>query len=204
MKIPESLLAALLSAPLGAALGSAFTAWHFRKRKAYEFTERRLTELYGPLCSRIERLKADGKLKLAISSARGEAWKDKCSRARVPFLDHEEAFAPYGKSIDYENRHFRDAIIPLYDEMLAILDTKRDLAFPSTLTHYDAFYRFVELWHRWLNEAIPGEAIEKIEVREEELQLLYADIETKHAALVRWLSGDRNPGYRRRGRHLPR
>jgi hypothetical protein len=183
--------AVLLSAPLGAAISYFFTARHFRNRKAYEFAERRLVELYGPLCSRMERLRADGKLGLAISTARNEAWKEKCSHAPVPFLDHEKAFVPYGRSIDYENRHFRDVVMVLYDEMLAILNTKRHLAFQSTLAHYDALYRFVELWHRWLAEAIPGEAIQRIEVPGEELQPLYADMQARHDALARKLSGDR-------------
>jgi len=195
MKVPETLLSILKYIGTGffaALIGHYFTARHYRKRKTYEFAERRLDELYGPLCSRLGQLRADGKLKVEIFRAKNEAWKDKCERARAPFLDHEEAFAPYKKSIDYENRHFRESVMPLFDEMLAILNTKRHLAFRSTLGFYDTFYRFVQLWHRWLDDAIPGEAIKRIEVPEEKLQPFYADIEERHAALVKKLSGDRD------------
>jgi len=167
------------------------TARHYRARKTYEFAERRLDELYGPLCSRLKQLKANGELSVAISQARHEAWQDECKRAPTPFLDHERTFEPFKDSIDYENARFREYTMPLFDEMLEILNTKRHLAFPSTLSFFDTFYRFVQLWRRWLDDAIPGEAIERIEVREEELRPFYADIEKKHAALVRRLSGDR-------------
>ena len=173
-----------------------FTARHYRRRKKYEFAERRLNELYGPLCSHVGQLKADSGLRVAIFQAKNEAWQDKCKRSPVPFLNHEKAFAPFRRSIDYENRQFCDAVMPIYDEMLTILNTKRHLAFQSTVAHYDAFCRFVQLWHRRLDDAIPGEAIEKIGVREEELQPFYSEIETRHAALVQRLSGDRR--YRNR------
>lgn len=176
-------------------IGHYFTARHYRKRKTYEFAQRRLDELYGPLYSCLGQLRADAKLRVAIFRAKDAAWKEKCKRENAPFLDHEEAFEPYAKSIDYENRHFRESVIPLYDEMLEILNEKRHLTYPSTLRFYDSFYRFVQLWHRWLDNAIPREAIERIEVPEEKLQPFYSEIETRHAALLRRLSGDRK--YRR-------
>lgn len=168
-----------------------FTARHYRKQRTYEFAERRLNELYGPLSSCVGQLAADGRLKLAIYEAKDEAWKDKCKRSPAAFLDNEKAFAPYQASIDYENRHFRDHVMAIYDDMLTVLNTQQHLAFQSTMAYYDAFYRFVQLWHRWLDDAIPGEAIQRIEVSEEELQPFYADIQARHAALVRKLAGDR-------------
>lgn len=194
--MPDALLSTLthfVTALLAALTGRYFAARHYTRRKTHEFAERRLADLYGPLCSRLMKLKADGALKVAIFQAKNEAWKDKCERAPAPFLDHEKAHEPYKRSIEYENRHFRESVMPLYDEMLKILDDKRHLAFPSTLRFYDTFYRFVQLWHRWLDDAIPGEAIERIDVREEELELFYADIEARHASLVRKLPGDRKP-----------
>jgi hypothetical protein len=175
----------------GAGITYFFTGRRYKKQEVYDFTKRRLNELYGPLCSRLGQLRASGKMKVAIFQAKDAAWKEKCERRSAPFLDHEEAFEPYAKSNDYENKHFRESVIPLYDEMLKILNEKRHLAFPSTLRFYDPFYRFVQLWHRWLDDAIPGEAIKKIEVPEEKLQPFYSEIETKHAALLRRLSGDR-------------
>jgi hypothetical protein len=127
---------------------------------------------------------------VAIFQATDAAWKEKCGKRGPVFDDHDKAFEPYAKSIDHENRHFREVVIPLYDEMLEILNEKRHLAYPSTLSSYDSFYRFVEVWHRWLDDAIPGEAVKRIEVPEEELQPFYREIESRHAALVKRLSGD--------------
>lgn len=192
MRVPESVVSILsyvATASFAAGIGYLFTARHYRKQKRYEFSERRLNELYAPLLSRIEQLRSDGQLRVDMFRAKDEAWKEKCKRAPEPFLEHEDAFAPYQKSIDYENRHFRETM-KLYDEMLSILNTKRSLAFRSTLSFYDLLFRFAELWRRWLDEAIPGEAIEKLDVPEEELQPFYDDVEARHTALVRQLSGD--------------
>jgi len=185
-----SILSYLATASFAAGVGHFFTARHYRNKKRYEFSERRLNELYGPLLSRIEQLGADGRLRFEISQARSDAWKDNCDRAPSPFLRHEEAFEPYKTSIDYENRRFRESM-ELYEEMLSLLHTKRHLAFDSTLGHYEQFFRFVELWRRWLDDAIPWEAIQKVETPEEELHPFYADVRTHHSALVRHLSGDR-------------
>jgi hypothetical protein len=191
--MPDTLLSTLphIITAVAAWTGHYFeTARHYRNRKAYEFAERRLNELYGPLCSRLGQLKADGELKVAIFQAKDAAWKEKCKRKSAPPFDHEQAFEPYAKSIEYENRHFRESVIPLFDEMLTILNEKRHLAYPSTLRFYDPFYRFVQLWHRWLDHAIPGEAIKRIEVPEETLKPFYNEIEARHAALLQRLSGD--------------
>jgi hypothetical protein len=192
LDILVSVLTYVIPVSAAAWIGHYFTARHYKKAKTYEFTERRLEELYGPLCSRLEQLRSDGNLKVAIYQAKDAAWKEKCARRGPTSDDHDKAFEPYAKSIDYENRHFREVVIPLYDEMLEILNEKRYLAYSSTLTFYDPFYRFVEVWHRWLDDAIPGEAVKRIEVREEELQPFYREIETRHAALVHKLSGDRS------------
>ena len=195
MRVPDSVVSILsyvATASFAAGIGHLFTARHYRKQKRYEFSERRLNELYAPLLSRIEQLRSDGKLRVDIFHAKDEAWQEKCKRAPDPFLGHEDAFALYQKSIDYENHHFRETM-KLYDEMLSILNTKRHLAFRSTLGFYDLLFRFVELWRRWLDEAIPGEAIEKLDVPEEELQPFYDDVEARHTTLVRQLSGDRKP-----------
>ena len=193
MRVPDtvvSILSYLATASFAAGIGYFFTARHYQKQKRHEFSERRLNEFYAPLLSRIKQLRSDGKLRVDISRARNEAWKGTCARAPVPFQEHEEAFAPYRESIDYENRHFRD-MMKLYDEMLSIFNSKRQLAFRSTLDFYDLFFRYVQLWKRWLDDAIPGDAVEKVDISEAELHPFYREIEARHDALVATLSGDR-------------
>jgi hypothetical protein len=77
-----STLTYLATAFVAAVIGHYFTARHYRNRKVYEFAERRLDELYDPLCSCLGQLRADGELKVAIFQAKDAAWKEKCERRR--------------------------------------------------------------------------------------------------------------------------
>lgn len=116
---------------------------------------------------------------MEISKASNEAWHDICNRHPHPFLDSDKYFEPFEKSIEYDNKKFRDEIIPTYDKMLSIFTDNFGLANPSTQKWYSEFNKFVELWHRWLDKSIPREAIEKIDYKEDKLHPFYEDLENQ-------------------------
>lgn len=66
---------------LAALIAHYFTARHYRERKIYEFEERRLDELYGPLCSRLEQLK--GVRESGVKGVRGQVLQINISHARI-------------------------------------------------------------------------------------------------------------------------
>jgi len=179
----------LLISILAVLITYLLTSRHFKNQKAHEFNERRLSDLYSPLLGRIKQIRSDGELRVSISSAKSQAWREKCARHPSPDFDHKKHFEPYKKAMDYENDKFRNETMKLYDEMLGIFRDNRHLAFPSTQSWFSKFSQFVELWHRWLQDAIPAEVLEKVETSEEELLPFYADVERHHNRLVKRLSG---------------
>lgn len=97
--------------------------------------------------------------------------------------NHEELYAPYGKIIEYDNNQLREELIPLYRKMLDIFTEKYWLADEDTRAYYQEFLEFVEIWERFLAEALPGEVIRKLGHTEENVLPFYEHVERKLSVL---------------------
>lgn len=167
-----------------------FTARHFKKRKWYEFDEKRLNEFYGPLVGRWKIIEADNQVRLKVSAANDASWKEICKGHPKPFLDHAKYFAPYEKSTEYDNKKL-EYDLKLYDEMVTIFEEKIHYAFPSTKEWFSKFSQFVELWHRYLEGGIPSESLKQLRISEKPLLPFYEDLEKNLDRLVKNVSGKR-------------
>lgn len=98
-------------------------------------------------------------------------------------LNHEELYAPYGKIIEYDNNQLREELIPLYRKMLDLFTEKYWLADEDTRAYYQEFLEFVEIWERYLAEALPGDVIRKLGHTEENVLPFYEHIERKLSVL---------------------
>ena len=94
-------------------------------------------------------------------------------------LDHEERFAPFKKIIDYDNEQLRAELVPKYREMLALFTNRYHLADADTRAFYQEFLEFVEIWNRWLAEALPPEVWTKLDHTEERVKPFYDHLELK-------------------------
>jgi hypothetical protein len=167
-----------------------FTAKHFRKQKRHNFNERRLTDFYAPMLGCIKKIRAGRKLSVQISTASDASWREWCARNPHPSPEsHDKELAPYERSVEYENNKFPNEYLPLYDKMLAVFDANQHLAYPSTREWYERFAKFVDLWHRFLDDAVPAEAVRKLDVTEEELLPFYQELQSQHDHLARKLGG---------------
>lgn len=158
-------------------LAYRFAIYQARIKRNADLIEKQLLEFYSPIWGCIKRIRAQGSLRAEISEASNTAWKKVCEGAPKPFLNHDEEFKPYKKLIEYDNEQLTGEVIPLYDKALEVFTTKFWLSEDTTRQYYEGFYRFVEIWHRYLNQSLPMDALKEIEHGENSLQEFYKDIE---------------------------
>jgi len=170
-------------------LGYRYGIGQLKRQKRLEFIEKQLKYFYSPLIGCAKRIRAKSELRYEISKASDPAWRKICDEHPQPFLDHEKYFEPFKKSIMYNNRQLREELIPLYDKMETIFSENLWLANPSTIIWYSEFNRFVDLWHRWLDESIPTEVIQEMNHTEERLLPFYKELEVQIEVLRSELSG---------------
>ena len=162
---------------LAAYLGYRFTIKQNKRQRQLEFIERKITTFYSPMIGYRNQIKAKSELRLDLSNAAGIAWGKICDEQPRPFLDHEKYFEPFKKLIEYNNKQFAEELLPMYDKMLLVFMENYWLANTSTQGWYGEFCRFVDLWHRFLNDSVPGRALNELKHGEELLLPFYDDLE---------------------------
>ncbi|WP_143424305.1 hypothetical protein [Geoanaerobacter pelophilus] len=173
---------AKVSIPAIVTLLACYLAFRFSTRlarynKSLEFKQKQITEFYSPMIGCLKNIQSHSELRLELSNAASEAWREIIDAAPKPFLDHKNEFKPFEKLIEYDNIKFREELLPLYDRMLSIFTENYWLAEEPTKAHYSELCRYVEVWHRWLGDALPREVMLKAEHSEERLFPLYDDLE---------------------------
>ena len=95
---------AVLGTLAGGFIGHKYAKVQTRTSKSIEFTERRIQEFYSPMVGCLQRVRALADLRSEISAGASTAWKKICDAHPRPFVDHEEYFAPFKASIDFDNQ----------------------------------------------------------------------------------------------------
>ncbi|MCK5833065.1 hypothetical protein KAH81_05265 [bacterium] len=164
-----------------------FTALHFRKQKRYEFSQRRLDELYAPFYGYSKKIRVNAKFRVKASKASEKTWREICKSNPQPSIDHDKDFEPYKRQIEDENKRFNEEDIPAYDAMLDLLKTKNQFAYHSTLKWFDQFAEFVAHLHRRL----PAKTLKELDISEEPLFDFYSEVKERYNQLKLKLSGDK-------------
>jgi len=155
------------------------------------FIQKQLSEFYSPIAGYQKRIEAKGEVRVKVSQAASEAWVELCapySDANQPMLNHEKLYAPYGKIIEYDNRQLREELMPLYRKILEVFTEKYWLADVETRDYYQDFLEFVEIWERYLSEALPGDVIPKLGHAEDNVKSFYEHVDSKMTELQREIS----------------
>lgn len=150
-----------------------------------DFIERQLREFYSPLIGYRKRINAISELRVNIFKASDTKWKEFC---RINPNPTEEDFKPYKNSIIYDSKQFREEVMPLYNKMVSVFTENYYMSESETKKWYDELLRFVEIWHCWLDEAIPKEVIVELNHTEERLKPFYADLDNEIDRLRKKLS----------------
>ncbi len=158
-------------------LAYRFATSQARTKRNADLIEKQLQEFYSPIWGCIKRIRAQGALRADISQASSIGWQKVCARSPDPFLNHDEEFKPYKALIEYDNEKLSSEVMPLYDKALKIFTSKYWLSEDSTRPHYEELYRFIEIWHRYLDRSLPMDALNELEHSEEKLKPFYKEIE---------------------------
>jgi hypothetical protein len=169
-----------LSALVGATVVYIFGIRQLSIQRRNAFIEKQLSEFYAPIAGYRKRIRTKSELREKISQAANEAWQEKCANdSAAGVMTSQEQFAPYEKIIEYDNLQFREELIPLYRKMLDVFTEKYWLADVDTRAHYQSFLEFVEVWNRFLADAIPTEVVTKLGHAEKNLDLFYKHLEQR-------------------------
>jgi len=129
-----------------------------------------------------------GELRVQIQTAADAAWRGLAKETRRNGVRAPEQFSAerepeFKKLIEYDNTQLERELLPAYRRMVSLFRDNYWLADLDTRGFYQQLVQFVELWERWLADAIPWEVIERLGHSEENLQAFYAHLEEKHDSL---------------------
>jgi hypothetical protein len=183
--IAQSLITALAGLG-GVGVGAWMTGRNQKKERKNARIKEQLQDFYSPLLALRAEIKAKSEFRLKVRNAAGSAWTEKFGGQRTPerLQDISERDGPdYDRIIDYDNKQLEKELIPQYRKMIDCFSTHLWLANPSTLSHYGALVEYVEVWNRYLANAIPGEVVRAIGIEEKMLYPLYEDLQHNFDAL---------------------
>jgi hypothetical protein len=180
----QGILWQALSALVGAVVVYVFGIRQLSIQRRNAFIEKQLSEFYSPIAGYRKRIRTKSELREKISSAANEAWQELCARdSEAGIRTTQEQFAPYKKIIEYDNHQFREELLPLYEKMLDLFTEKYWLADADTRAYYQGFLEYVEIWKRFLAEAIPVEVVTKLGHTEKTQHPFYDHLEQRISAL---------------------
>lgn len=119
----------------GVLIGASLTARTERRRLKLAFAEKRLTEFYSPMLGLRKGIRAVSELRVKIEQASDSGWREVAGSMGDDQFEPgatEKRFAPYSQSIEYDNKQFKEELLPEYEKMVSLFREKMHLAYPDT------------------------------------------------------------------------
>lgn len=171
---------------LGVLVGGLMTGWVQKRDRQNARIHEQLLEFYSPLRAIRTEIQAKSELRSKLHSTSNALWQSKFVGVNDPQAKaqiQQEDWPRYEQLAQYSDEQLKNELLPLYRSMLQRFSTHMGLAELSTLDHYPALVKFVEIWNRFLQNSIPPEVINAIGHSEEMLIPLYEDIEQNFKSL---------------------
>lgn len=173
---------------IGVALGAILTSRNQRQERRQRFIRDQLAEFYAPMLGIRERLRARREIRMKVRNAAGTVWPHLMGEAREVGYEHlretrQELSPKFMRIIENDNRELEEELNTLYRQMADLFTAKMHFAEPSTRQHFGALIEFIELWQRWLRDALPSEVAERVAPNEGNLTAFYADLGTNFERL---------------------
>ncbi len=197
-----------VAALVGVLIGGWLTSRNQKRERQIRFFREQLGEFYGPMLAMRAEVLAKAELRLKISGAANTAWQVLIDDARqgggVELIreTREASFPIFEEIIKYNNRQFAEEIMPTYRKMVQRFVEKMHFAEVSTIGYLQELIDFVEIWNRWLAEALPSEVVERLGHSEERLFPFYRDVASHFVKLQAEVKESRH-WWRRRKRAEP-
>jgi hypothetical protein len=181
-------LIAAVSGLSGVLIGGLIASHNQKQERRQRFIRDQLTEFYAPLLGIREQLRAYVKIRLKVNDAAGAVWPRLMEKAQERGIEHlreteEKLWPGYQKIIEDHNEQLKQELVPLYRQTVAIFTAKMQFAETSTRQYFGVLVEFVELWERYVRNALPGHVAARVVPSEESLSDFYADLQTNFERL---------------------
>ena len=173
---------------VGVAIGAWLPARGERKYRQLAFIEKQLQDFYSKMLGLRNEIRMRGELRTRIHEAANTEWRELIAASRDAGVEATRAVSEsrgpeFKLLIDYDNRQFQKELLPAYREMAKLFRENYWLADLDTQSHDENLREFVHVWHRWLEESIPGEVVERLGHSEEKLKPFYPHLVEQHDEL---------------------
>jgi hypothetical protein len=187
-----SIAVPVISGLLGVFVGALLTARRENIKRKHEFIKKQLNDFYSPLLAIRKNLEVTGELRLKISNAADSEWRKLCAKYEGQPEELRKLSETRGKAfekiIDYNNEKLKNEDIPAYHKMIDIVQNNMWLAEPSTIDHFPELISFVDIWDRFMSEALPREVVNAVGHSEKAVYPFYNDLQKRHDELRAILS----------------
>ncbi|HEX7079721.1 MAG TPA: hypothetical protein VF329_01745 [Gammaproteobacteria bacterium] len=164
----------VLSALSGVAIGAWLASRRERNQHKLAFLEKQLSRFYSPMLGLRNEIKTHSELRLRIQNEANQAWRALCAENEQLDIEKrqqmtKERSPEFTRIIEYDNTKLHEDLLPAYRRMVDLFRDQYWLAEVETRSFYAPLLEFVEIWNRWIDEALPREVLQRLQHSEEHL-----------------------------------
>lgn len=173
---------------IGVLIGAWLTSRREHKQRKLVFLEKQLSSFYSPMLGLRNEISAHSAFRAQVQTEADGAWKQLCAETEGLSIDARQSFSSerwpeFSRIIEYDNTKLHEELLPAYRKMVALFRDGYWLAEPETRIYYANLLQFVEIWNRWVDEALPREVLKRLGHNEDSLTPFYAHVERMHDAI---------------------
>jgi len=189
MDIPLApLVVPAVSGLAGVLIGAWLSSRRDRSQKRLAFVERQLTDFYSPMLGIREEIAALSLLRMRIHEEADKAWRELGERQRIrgmagPDPEWTNREDEFDRIIQFDKEKLTKELLPAYRKMADLFRNNYWLAEKETRDFYPAVLGFVEIWERWIANALPVEVWRRLDHSESNLRGFYEHITWCHDRL---------------------
>jgi len=190
---PSKLISSLISTAtiaaaglVGVFLGAWLNGRRERIQRRYDFVARQLRDFYSPMLGLRREVRMRSELREKVREGARAAWNELSAAARregtpeaLQRLTRERG-PDFTKIIDYDNQQLTNELMPAYRSMVKVFRDNYWLAESDTRAYFQTLIEFVELWDRFIADALPREVLTGLSHGEHLLTPFYDHLEAKH------------------------
>ena len=173
---------------IGVLVGAWLSGRRDRSQRRLAFVEKQLSDFYSPMLGIREEIASVSLLRMRIQEEAQKAWRDLTEKSRMPgHLDSDPEWAKreeeFNRILQFDNDKLTKELLPAYRRMANLFRDNYWLAEKDTRLFYPAVLAFVEIWERWMANALPVEVWRRLDHSENHLLGFYANIASSHDRL---------------------
>lgn len=174
-----------ISGLAGVIIGALLTSGRERKQRKLAFLEKQLSTFYSPMLGLRNEIKTHSAFRARVQNEANAAWVQLCEESESLSIEARQRITnergpEFTRIIEYDNNKRHEELLPAYRKMVELFRECYWLAEPETRAFYGDLLEFVEVWNRWIDEALPVEVLKRLEHGEDMLVPFYEHVEQTH------------------------